>query len=108
MEAELAFELLMGLLTNPPGLNCGSKRIERGICGHVGNVVFTLSGRPALADSPDFITGQSEDALIENAVFVAIGDVDAPGRKVACERPLGAAPPAQFPPSLAAGQHLTG
>ncbi len=43
VETEFLFELLMGLLTNPPRFYGGGQSARTGRCGQVGEVVFLLT-----------------------------------------------------------------
>src|SRR5256886_14383140 len=49
VEAELLLQLLMGLLTDPSRLDCGSQAAQIHPGGLVGKIVFLLSGHAVLA-----------------------------------------------------------
>jgi len=94
VEAEFLLELLMRLLTDPPRLDGGGQHLERGIGRQVRQVVFLLSGRPALADEPDLLARHALHAIVEHPVLMALRNADTTSRKEACEPTSGAPTPA--------------
>ena len=58
VEAELLLQLLMGLLTDPSRLDCGSQAGQIHPGGQVGKIVFLLSGHAVLADEPSLVAGK--------------------------------------------------
>ena len=84
VEAEFLLELLMRLLTDPPRLDRGGEPLERGLGRQVRQVVFLLSGRPALADEPDLVARHALHAIVEHPVLMAIRKADTASRKEAC------------------------
>jgi len=58
VEAELLLQLLMGLLTDPSCLDCGSQAAQIHPGGQVGKIVFLLSGHAVLANEPSLVAGK--------------------------------------------------
>jgi hypothetical protein len=107
VEAEFLLELLMGLLTDPPGLDRGGELSERGLGRQVRQVVLLLAARPPLADKPDLVARHALHAIVAHPVLVAVCHTDTSSDKPACQAASGAAPPVDRLPSLA-GQHGLG
>ena len=82
---KLLRELLMGLFTDPPGLDRGSERLDGGIGRQVRYIVFLFLGRPPLADEPDLVTRHALHTVIGHSVLVAIRNADTAGREAACQ-----------------------
>ena len=74
VEPQLFLELLVGLFTDPPGLDGGSERLDGGIGRQVRHIVFLLPGRPPLADEPG---GRIVTHITDGATIVRTVDVDA-------------------------------
>src|SRR3990167_4377007 len=58
IEAELFLQLLMGLLTDPAGLDCASQLPERCVGGQIAEVVFAFAGGAVLPDKPYLFAGK--------------------------------------------------
>ena len=94
VEPKLLLELLVGLFTDPPGLDRGSERLDGGIGRQVRHIVFLLPGRPPLADEPDLVARHALHTIIEHPVLMAIRNADTAGREETCQPTFGAPPPA--------------
>src|SRR5260221_6696733 len=64
VEAELLLQLLMGLLTDPSRLDCGSQAAQIHPGGQVGKIVFLLSGHAVLANEPSLVAGKMPLTLV--------------------------------------------
>ena len=93
VEPKLLLELLVGLFTDPPGLDRGSERLDGGIGRQVRHIVFLLPGRPPLADEPDLVTRHALHTVIEHPVLMALRNSDTAGREETCQPTFGAPPP---------------
>src|SRR5437660_11787349 len=58
VEAELLLQLLMGLLTDPSRLDCGSQAAQIHPGGQVGKIAFLLSAYAVLANEPSLVAGK--------------------------------------------------
>jgi len=56
VEAKFLFQLLMGLLADPSGLDCGSQVAQVHLGWQVGKIVFLFSRQALLTDEPSLIT----------------------------------------------------
>ena len=88
VEPELLLELLVGLFTDPPGLDRGSERLDGGIGRQVRHIVFLFPGRPPLADEPDLVTRHALHTVIEHPVLMAIRNATRRAVKRHVSRPL--------------------
>lgn len=79
VKAQLFLEPLMGLLTDPTGLDDPGQFLERCVGRQVAGVVFALAGGTVLADQPDLLAGQMLLAKIANALRRSVGDTDTHG-----------------------------
>lgn len=70
VEAKFLLELLMGLLTDPPGLDRSGEHLEGGVGRQVGDGAFLLSGRPSLANEPDLVARHALHAIVVHPVLV--------------------------------------
>jgi len=93
VEAKLLLELLMRLLTDPSGCDCGGEQLEARVGRQVRHIVFLLASRPAFADEPDLVARHALHTIIEHAVLMAIGNADTPGREETSQPPFDAPPP---------------
>ena len=75
IEAEFLLELLMGLLADPARLDGGRQRLQGRVGRQVGEIVFVLACRRALADEPDFLAWQVLLAVVD-ALRGAVRDAD--------------------------------
>ncbi len=98
VEPKLLLELLVGLFTDPPGLDRGSERLDGGIGRQVRHIVFLLPGRPPLADEPDLVARHALHTVIEHPVLMAIRNANTAGREETCQPTFGAPPPADLLP----------
>ena len=108
VEPKLLLELLVGLFTDPPGLDRGGERLDGGIGRQVRDIVFLLPGRPPLADEPDLVARHALHTIIEHPVLMTIGDADTAAREETCQPTLGAPPPADLLPFLSGQQSFSG
>jgi len=72
IETELFLELLMSLLTDPSGFDCGGEHLEARVGWHVRHLVFLLASRPAFADKPDLVAWHALHTIIEHPMLMAI------------------------------------
>ena len=93
VEPKLFLELLVGLFTDPPGLDRGSERLDGGIGRQVRHVVFLFASRPPFADEPDFVARHALHTIIEHSVLMAIRNADTAGREETGQPTFCAAPP---------------
>ena len=107
IESKLFLELLVRLFTDPSGLDGSGEHPDGGIAWQVRHIVFLLSGRPPLADEPDFVARHGLDAAVEHPVPMAIGKPDTAGGEAAGQSALGALSPTDLSPFLF-GQHRLG
>jgi len=108
VEAELFLELLVGLLTNPPGLDRRGEHLDCDVGRQVRHIVFLLSSRPLLADEPNFIARHALHTVIEHPVFVAIRNADAASREETCQPPFRAPAPADLLPFRSGQRRFSG
>jgi hypothetical protein len=92
VEPKLLLELLVGLFTDPPGLDRGSERLDGGIVRQVRHIVFLLPGRPPLADEPDLVARHALHTVVKHPVLMAIRNADMAGREETCQPTFGAPP----------------
>src|ERR1035437_4005732 len=93
VEPKLLLELLVGLFTDPPGLDRGSERLDGGIGGQGRHLEFLLPVCPPLAPQPDLAARQALHTVIEHPVLMAIRNADTAGREETCQPTFGAPPP---------------
>ena len=98
VEPKLLLELLVGLFTDPSGLDRGCERLDGGIGRQVRQIVFLLPGRPPFANEPDLLARHALHTIIEHPVLMAIGNADTAGREETCQPTFCAPPPADLLP----------
>lgn len=85
VEPKLLLELLVCLLADPSRFDRGGERFEGGIGRQVRHIVFLLSGRPPLADEPDFVARHELHTIVEHPVLMAIRNPDTAGCEDTCQ-----------------------
>ncbi len=98
VEAELLFELLMRVLTDPSGFNCRGERFEFCIGWQVRHIVFFPARRPAFADEPDLVARHALHTIVAHAALMAIGDTNAASREETRQPAFRAPPPTDLLP----------
>src|SRR5260370_7586242 len=93
VEPKPLLELLVGLFTDPPGLDRGSERLDGGIGRQVRHIVFLLPGRPPLADEPDLVARHALHTVIEHPVLMASPNPDTAGPEETSPPTLPSPPP---------------
>ena len=88
VEPKLLLELLVCLFTYPSSFDRGDEHLDGGIGRQVRHIVFSLSGRPPLADEPDLVAGHALHTIIEHAVLMAIRNPDTAGCEETCSADL--------------------
>ena len=94
VEAELFFQLLMGLLADPSRLDGGGQGAQVRLGGQVGEIVFLLSGRPVFADQPGLVPRKMLLTLVPDPLRRSVGDPHADRGKAGFELALRAGSPA--------------
>jgi hypothetical protein len=107
IEAQLFLELLMRLFANPSRLDGGGERLEAGVCGQVGEIVFSFARGAPLADEPGLLARHVLHALVPDALRGTIGDPHAHGGEGGRQRPFGSFTPGHASP-LRLGEHVFG
>ena len=105
VEAKFLFQLLMGLLADPPRLDGGSQGAQVGLCRQVSEIVFLLSRHPVFADEPSFLPGQMLLALVPDSLWWSVCYAHTDGGETSLELSFCAGAPADGAP-LGVGQHV--
>ena len=79
IEAQFFLELLMRLLANRARLDRRGERLEIGLCGQVGEIVFLFARAAAFAYEPGFLARHVLHALVADALWRPIGNAHADG-----------------------------
>ena len=105
IEAELLLELLMGLLTDPSRLDCGSQAAQIHLGGQVGKIVFLLSRHAVLTDEPSLVAGKMLLTFVPYPLRRPVGDAHTDSSKPGVQPAFRAAAPTHCSP-LGSGQHI--
>src|SRR4051794_9985068 len=89
IEAKFLFELLMGLLAQPPRLDGSGECSEGARRREVRQLILLLAGRPTLADEPDlFVTWEVLVRAFSGAGRRSVCDANSHRRERALSGPL--------------------
>src|SRR6516225_2948477 len=98
IETQLFLQLLMGLLTDPSGLDRGSQAAQVHLRWQVGDVVLFLSRRTVLADEPSLVARKTLPILAAYPLHRPVGDAHADRGKPGFQPALRAVAPTHSSP----------